>query len=346
MNNGIIRILEENLADRVISDIHLEEAKPIYLREKGKLVPMAAGYSLTKHDLLSFVVAERPDLSNPQKALEYIRVTGEIDFSINIGNRYFRGHAYLAGRAKLCIALRQLFQGLSNFDSLNLHPMNNELLMLDSGLVLVCGQAGSGKSTTLAGIVEHKNLTEAIHVVTIEDPIEYTFQSKQSIIHQKQVGQDCPDFKTALKGVLREDPDLIMIGEIRDAQAMRLALEASSTGHLVIASLHSFNSLTCFNRVLSLLDDSEKSWALQILSSSLRAIVAQKLVNDPTKAHPVVLSEILLNNTPDLSEKILKASSQKLVETDLALTFENSVRDLVGLGKLDEAFSKSIKLTL
>ena len=175
-------------------------------------------------------------------------------------------------------ALRHIPDTVPSLQALDLPPIFDELKRADQGLVLITGATGSGKSTTLAALLDAINRERAAHIVTIEDPVEFMHRSHKSLVHQRQVGRDTHRFEDALRAALRQDPDVIMIGELRDTETIRLALTAAETGHLVLASLHTLSAPKAIDRIIDVFDSHEKALVRAMLAQSLRAVVAQQLV--------------------------------------------------------------------
>lgn len=205
--------------------------------------------------------------------------TGGLDFAAYTpdGDR-FRVNMYRAG-AHTHAAIRRVKAEIPTFESLRLPAIYRTLVeQTNEGLVLVVGVTGSGKSTTLAAMVEHINATQAMNIITIEDPVEYRFVPKKSIVSQREIGIDVPDFKSALRSVVRQDPDVIFIGELRDHETVLSAVQAAETGHLVFASMHTADAMQSFSRMLEFFPQSEHNFIRSALSTSLKAVCAQRLL--------------------------------------------------------------------
>jgi twitching motility protein PilU len=199
-------------------------------------------------------------------------------------------------RGSIALVIRYIRNGVPPFEALKLPPVLLDLVMHKRGLVLVAGATGSGKSTTLAAMIEHRNINRTGHILTIEDPIEYLFEHKQSLVNQREIGVDTHNYNLALQNALREAPDLIMIGEIRDKETMQAALLHTLTGHLCLSTIHANNSYHALSRIINLFPHDTRSAVLSDLSIALRAIVSQRLVrNADGGLQPAV--EILLNTT-------------------------------------------------
>jgi twitching motility protein PilT len=202
----------------------------------------------------------------------------ERDFALEIPNLgRFRVHVFTHARG-LGAVLRVIPTHIASLEDLHLPPILKDIASFPKGLVLVTGPTGSGKSTTLAALMEYINLTQQKHIITIEDPIEFVYTSKKCLIHQREVQRDTQSFQAALKAALREDPDVILVGELRDGDSMRLAMSASETGHLVFATLHTNSATKTIHRIIDGFPGDEKSRMLSLLSESLQAVIAQKLL--------------------------------------------------------------------
>lgn len=197
----------------------------------------------------------------------------------------------------IAAVFRVITEKVPSFDDLNLPPVVKTLLALTQGLILITGPTGSGKTTTLAAMLDYINTYKASNIITIEDPIEYTHHSKKSVFHQIQVGRDTPNFATALRASLRQDPNVILLGELRDLETMRLALTAAETGHLVLASLHAYSASVAINRFADVFPSEEKNRVRNLLSETLQAVIFQTLVKKATGGR-VAAFEIMLATTP------------------------------------------------
>jgi twitching motility protein PilT len=181
----------------------------------------------------------------------------------------------------------------------------------NEGLILVCGVTGSGKSSTLAAMIEYINQHRGLHIITVEDPVEFSFQGKKSIISQREIGLDVPNFKDALRVVVRQDPDAILIGEMRDRETMLAAIQAAETGHLVLGSLHCADVQLSFARILEFFDRSEHAFIRSSLANSLRAIMCQRLVPGAEDGKRYPATEVLLTNST-VKDKIIKEEDEDI----------------------------------
>jgi twitching motility protein PilU len=278
------------MADTKASDVFISNDAPISMKVNGVVAPV----STVPMDAET-VRRIAYELMSEQQAKEFERtlemncshVSPELgSFRINI----FRQ------RGTVALAIRHLRNNVPTFDELRLPPVLLSLVMEKRGLVLICGATGSGKSTTLASMIDHRNSTKSGHILTIEDPIEYVFPHKRSVVSQREIGIDTLNYQNALVNALREAPDLIMIGEIRDRETMQSALLHTLTGHLCLATLHANNSYHAMSRIINLFPYDARSGVLSDLAIGLRAIICQRLVTNRQGAlQPVV--EILLNTS-------------------------------------------------
>ena len=223
---------------------------------------------------------------------------GHVDFAYDYdeGNR-FRVNLFQA-RGKLAIAARLITSNILPFEGLYLPPIMSEIAMQPQGIVLLSGVTGSGKSTTIASMLDYVNQRRPVHIVTIEDPIEYIFEDKKATINQREIGIDVIDFNIALKALVRENPDVVLIGEMRDKVTFEAALNAAETGHLVYGTIHASSATQTFSRIYGLFESSEIGQIRHMLGYQMRAFVYQKLL--PTlheKIHRIPGVEILINNT-------------------------------------------------
>lgn len=255
------------------SDLHISSGQPPIVRINGDLLPIEGQPILdqetTKNFVYSFFTAKQQQLFEDKL---------EIDFAIEISNvSRFRVNAFHEAKG-IAAAFRAIPEKVPTLDELGMPAVFKRLLDLPNGLILVTGPTGSGKSTTLAAMVDYINTTQTCHIITIEDPIEFSHQSKKSLIHQRQVTRDTHNFAAALRSALREDPDVILVGELRDLETIRLALTAAETGHLVMATLHTSSAPRAISRIIDVFPAGEKNIIKNLLSESLQAVIAQVLV--------------------------------------------------------------------
>jgi twitching motility protein PilT len=220
----------------------------------------------------------------------------ELDYAVAVpGLANFRVNAFRMNNG-IAAVYRVIPDKIPTLDDLGLPPVFKQLLDLPNGLILVTGPTGSGKSTTLAAMVDYVNTHQKEHIITIEDPIEFTHSSKQCLVNQRQVHRDTHDFAAALRSALREDPDVILVGEMRDLETIRLALTAAETGHLVMGTLHTSSAPRTINRIVDVFPAGEKNMIRNMLSESLQAVICQTLLKN-TSGGRVAALEIMLGST-------------------------------------------------
>ncbi|HWB60177.1 MAG TPA: PilT/PilU family type 4a pilus ATPase [Chthoniobacteraceae bacterium] len=271
------------------SDIHIKAGAPVRFRVSGELADVEAPEPDEQW------LADLAKQIAPPLAQKRFEEQGEADFAYESPGTGRQRVNLFTQRGKRVFAFRMVKEHIVTLAELNLPPVVQHLAEKTNGLILVAGATGSGKSTTLAAMIEHVNLREKRHVVTLEDPIEYVFRDKMSVIEQREVGIDTGTFATGLKHVLRQDPDVIMIGEMRDAESFSAAMRAVNTGHLVISTLHSTRAAQTITRVLEFFEASEHEHARRQIAAGLLAVVCQELVHDVTgMLRPAV--EVMVNN--------------------------------------------------
>lgn len=275
---------------RQASDIHLSEGQPPVFRIHGQLIRVG------DQPLGSADLARAVEQILPRDAVNTLQERGEVDFSYGVpGLSRFRVSVYRQ-RGGLAIALRIIPFRILSLAELGLPPVLETLCDKPHGLVIVTGPTGSGKSTTLAALIDLINERHARHIITIEDPIEYLHRHKRAIVHQREVGSDTKSFSRALRAALRQDPDVILLGEMRDLESIQIALQAAETGHLVFATLHTNDAVSSIDRIIDVFPPEQQQQVRIQLAGTLQAVVAQRLI--PRVDHPgrAVAVEILLAN--------------------------------------------------
>jgi twitching motility protein PilT len=281
------------------SDIHLKAGLPPMFRIDGDLVPLKDAKRLVPEDLNKMALS----IMNPAQKEEFKR-THEIDLAYGVpGLGRFRVNIFQQ-RGTIGIVLRVIPFGIQNFDQLNLPPVLETIAHEQRGMVLVTGTTGSGKSTTLAAMVDCINSKRTRHIITIEDPIEFLIRDKRSIVNQREVGADTLSFANALKSALREDPDVILVGEMRDFETIETAIHAAETGHLVMSTLHTLDATETINRIVSIFPPYQQKQIRIQLASILRAIISQRLIPRADGKGRVPALEIL-RNTSRIRELII-----------------------------------------
>lgn len=289
------------------SDLHLKVGSPPVLRIASHLhqVNSAPLTASDTHQLLSPIV--------PKHLESMLESKGGIDFSHNPApNQRFRCSVFHAGGA-LHAAIRRVNPKIPDFDDLHLPPIYEKIAEhTHEGLVVICGVTGSGKSSTLAAIIDHMNRKHAYNVVTIEDPVEYLFVPNRSYISQREVGLDVLDFPTALRAAVRQDPDVIMIGEMRDRETMMAGLMAAETGHLVFVTLHTADAMQSFARILEFFPSNEHTFIRSSMANGLQAVMAQRLLPSVKTGVKVVPATEVLVNTPVVGDLVREARDEDL----------------------------------
>lgn len=254
------------------SDLHLSSGLPPMIRVDGDLRRINLP-PLEHKDVIKIVY----DIMNDRQRKEYEEFL-ETDFSFEINNlARFRVNAFNQARGAAAV-FRTIPSTILSMDDLSLPPIFKEMANFSRGLVLVTGPTGSGKSTTLAAIIDYINSSRYEHILTVEDPIEFVHQSKKCLVNQREVHKDTLSFNAALRSALREDPDIILVGELRDLETIRLAMTAAETGHLVFGTLHTNSATKTINRIIDVFPAEEKAMIRSMLSESLQAVVAQSLL--------------------------------------------------------------------
>ncbi len=272
------------------SDLHLKVPSRPLVRVHGRLEPIEGSERLDHADTEK---ALRELLTDPVK-LDEFSTAHEVDFAYSLpGFARFRANAFRQ-RGSISIVCRAIPFDVRSLDDLGLPPVIRRLAEEERGIVLVTGTTGSGKSTTLAAMIDHVNRTMSKHVVTIEDPIEFLHPDHNSIVNQREVGQDTASFQRALRRVLRQDPDVILIGELRDEETVQTALSAAETGHLVLSTIHTVDASESINRVIDFFPPHQHQQARAMLAGTLKGIVSQRLVPTPGGGGRVATCEVLV----------------------------------------------------
>jgi twitching motility protein PilT len=280
-----------HLVDTGGSDLHLKVPAPPLIRAHGTLTPLPGSETLRPEDTEAVL---RSMLKDPGKLDEFAR-DNEVDFAYAVeGLARFRVNAFRQ-RGSVSIVMRAIPFRIRSAEELQLPSVIEKLADEERGIILVTGTTGSGKSTTLAAIIDQINRRQAKHIVTIEDPIEFLHADKQSIINQREVGADTESFTRALRRVLRQDPDVILIGEMRDEETVHTALSAAETGHLVLSTLHTVDASETINRIIDFFPPHQQQQARAMIAGTLRGIVSQRLVPTPDKSGRVAAVEVLVS---------------------------------------------------
>jgi twitching motility protein PilT len=330
-----------DVLDRRASDLHLTAGAPPMLRTRGRLVPMEGYPVLTPTETREIVYSI---LSNGQR--QKFENNWQIDFAYQIpGKARFRVNAYFQ-RSSIGAAFRLIPFEVVPLESLGLPPVVAEFADKPRGLVLVTGPTGSGKSTTLASLIDVINQTREDHILTIEDPIEFLHQHKKCIINQRELGSDATSFADALKAALRQDPDVILVGEMRDLETMSTALTAAETGHLVYATLHTQDTPQTIDRIIDVFPASQQGQIRAQLSVALQGIMTQTLLPTADGAGRCVAVEVLVP-TPAVRNLIREAKSHQIYSvlqtggSHGMQTMDASLAQLVRAGKITRQLAES-----
>ena len=279
------------LVEREGSDLHLKVGSPPVARVHGDLWALKGAETLTGED--THAVLEHISKHRPEVMKEFSE-DGEADFAYQLeGVSRFRVNAFRQ-RGTTSIALRAIPHNVPTIDELGLPEVVRRLADEQRGIILLTGTTGSGKTTTLAAMIDQINSTRARHIVTLEDPVEYLHHDKQSIINQREVGADTKSFARAMRRVLRQDPDVILIGEMRDEETVRTALSAAETGHLVLSTVHTLDATETINRIIDFFPPHLQQQARVMLASTMRGAISQRLVPRADSEGRVAVSEVMV----------------------------------------------------
>ena len=287
------------------SDLFIAHDFPPSMKALGHMTP------LTEQKLTGAVTAKLADALMNEKQRAEFASDMECNFAIVVpGVSRFRVNVFVQ-QGQVGMVVRTIAAEIPNFDKLRLPPILQDVVMNKRGLVLVVGGTGSGKSTSLAAMIDHRNRTSAGHIITVEDPVEYAHVSQKSLVTHREVGVDTHSWHHALKNTLRQAPDVILVGEIRDAETMEHAISFAETGHLCLSTLHANSASQTMERIINFFPEERRTQLLMDLSANLRAIVSQRLVRTEDGKGRVAAIEILLN-TPTIAEKIFKGEFNEL----------------------------------
>lgn len=317
------------------SDLHLKVGYAPYYRIAGHLRKTHMPPLPDRDYIIAMLAPYMPEARRAQFEAE-----GALDFSARgAGGDRYRVNMFRS-TGEIHASIRRVRNKIPTFAELNLPAVYSDSISKNfDGLVLISGVTGSGKSSTLAAMVDYINENRATHIVTIEDPIEFLFKPKKSIVSQREIGVDVPDFAQALRHVVRQDPDCIMIGELRDKETMAAALQAAETGHLVLASMHVADVQTTFARMLEFFPHSEHDFVRSSLANSLRAIFCQRLIPGIEEGTRFPATEVLLNNAV-VKDKIVRGEDEDIPaivaqsEQDGMRTFTTSLVELIESDKI------------
>lgn len=331
---SMIGELLANAVSSGASDIHLCTGQVPYFRIHGRLTP--SQFDVLPAETMEAVAKELV----PPHLVDRYASDHEVDFShVESGVGRFRVSAFRGGGMP-AVVMRHVKDRIPTIDSLNLPPAMHKLSQFPNGIVMLSGTTGSGKSTTLAAVIDEINENMARRIITVEDPIEFAFKDKKSVITQREVGLDTPSFTSALKHVLRQDPDVILIGEMRDIETVRVGIMSAETGHLVLSSVHSGTSALAVPRLLDLFPVDEREQIRMAIAENLRAIVCQRLM--PMNGGGAIPAVEILFNTPTVSKLIAKdllhvlTAAMETGTEDGMQTFNQAIYQLIRSGKITE----------
>ncbi len=318
------------------SDLHLKVGQPPMMRLRGDIRRLDMR-PLTQEDMERLLL---PQLT--ERTRKILDEEGGVDFSYVIGDDECRFRVSLfKQRGKLSLVARRVNTTIPTFDKLGLPASIEKLCHFPEGMIIFAGVTGSGKTTSIASMLDYINEREPLHILTIEDPIEFTFNDKKSYINQREIGLDVRDWHKALKDAVRQDPDVILVGELRDIETFEAAVHAAETGHLVFGTIHASSAATTINRILDLFPPNKHTAIRQALANNLRAVVAQKLLKGLKK--PRVPTNELMIATPIVRKLITEGRDGELIDAirmsyqEGMIDFTENLRQLVDRGDIDAA---------
>jgi len=328
--------------DQGASDLHLVSGQPPALRIRGEMERVK--YKVLDNDELRGMLYEIA----PEDKVKVFEETGDVDFGYEIpGLARYRANFFMQ-KYGVAAVFREIPSAIMTAEQLGLPPVISKLASLPRGLVLVTGPTGSGKSTTLAAILDVANRERKDHIITVEDPIEFVHQSQSCIVNHREVGLHTRTFSSALRGALREDPDIILVGELRDLETISLAIEAASTGHLVFGTLHTSSAPKTVDRVIEVFPSSEQAQIRSTLADGLRAVVAQVLFKRIDKKGRCAALEILIANSAvrNLIREAKTHQIPSMIQTGKRYgmqLLDDAIMDLLNEGKIsaDDAYIKA-----
>ena len=339
--NDLLRIAMENDA----SDLHIKVGSPPILRIAGELAPLPIEERITQQDAINIAFS----VMNPTQK-EIFTKKNELDTAYSIpGLGRFRCNVFVQ-RGSIGIVFRVIMKMIPSMEELHLPEVLNKIALEERGLILVTGTTGSGKTTTLATMIDCINMNRTCNIVTIEDPIEYLHRDKKSIVNQREIGTDTESFSKALRSALRQDPDVILVGEMRDFETIQTALIAAETGHLVMSTLHTTDATETVNRIIAVFPPYQHKQVRMQLSSVIKGIISMRLMPKADGKGRVPAVEVLVA-TAMIKDCILDADKTKLIPDVIAQgkiiygmqTFDQSLFDLFksGLITYDEAIRRA-----
>ena len=325
--------------NKKISDFHIRAGSPLGYRQTGEIVkvPEVVVKEQDLKDLLS--------MNCNEEELEKFEKTHELDTAITLSGLRFRANFYKTINGPACVC-RRVESKIPDMEQFSLPQVLYDIIDMHKGLVLVTGPTGSGKSTTLAAIVNEINKTRTANIITVEDPVEFIHTDNKSIVSHREVGKQTQSFAAALKAALREDPDVILVGEMRDLETVSLALTAAETGHLVFGTLHTSGAPSTINRIIDVFPPEQQAQIRAQISTSLKMVVTQRLFKTKDGQGRCGAFEVM-KCTPPIQNLIREAkihqipSIMQTAVRDGMITMEKSIQDLVGSGKIDASAAKA-----
>lgn len=340
----INELLKKAIAENA-SDLHIKVGSPPITRVTGELLPMTSEEKVSQQDAMKIAFAV---MSPGQR--EVFKQKNELDLAYSVpGLGRFRCNVFIQ-RGTIGLVFRVIPMRIPTMEELNLPEVLQKVAMEERGLVLVTGTTGSGKSTTLATMIDYINMNRTCNIITVEDPIEYLHRDKRSIVNQREIGNDTESFSKALRAALRQDPDVILVGEMRDFETIQTALTAAETGHLVLSTLHTIDAAETINRIISVFPPYQHKQVRIQLAAVLRSIISMRLVPRSDGRGRVPAVEILIA-TSTIRDCILDPDKSKLIHDVIAQgaihygmqTFDQSLFNLFksGLITYEEAFRRA-----
>jgi twitching motility protein PilT len=332
--NAILRVIMKHEG----SHVHLKVGQPPMMRLRGDIVRLQMR-PMTQHDMERLLL---PLLDERQRHI--LEEEGGVDFAHVVGLDECRFRVNLfRQRNRLSMIARRVSNTIPSFEQLNLPPSIEKLCHFDQGMIIFAGVTGCGKTTSITAMLEYINRHEPVHILTLEDPIEFTYSDRRGYVNQREIGMDVVDWKKALKDAVRQDPDVILVGELRDRETFEAGINAAETGHLVFGTIHASSAPSTIGRILDLFPPEMHSAIRQALAFNLKAVVAQKLLKSiKPGVHRVPTNEIMIIN-PMIRELITRAEDKKLPDAirigflEGMLDFTESLRQLVERGDVDKA---------
>lgn len=319
--------------DNKASDLHISVGLPATCRVNGRLLPLN-DYILKSEDTESMA----KDILNDQQ-FDLLEKNGEVDISFSAHGQYRSRLNIFRQKGCYSMSFRLISLDIQSFEELGLPDVLSDFCLQNRGLVLVTGLTGTGKSTTLAAMIDWINTNRDCHIVTLEEPIEYVHNHKKSIVSQREIGQDCLSYSNALRAVLRQDPDVILIGEMRDLESISIALTAAETGHLVLSTLHTIGSSKTIDRIIDVFPSHQQQQIRTQLSMVLLGVVSQQLIPSADGSGRVAAAEVMTVNSAIRNlireNKIHQIANVIHTNSKIGMkTMDNSILELYSKGKI------------